>query len=95
MSHPVAIGYSMVERPDKKRAYHCDLCGHESDDIDAARAHKAVHVAGPDLLEAAKIGLACLESEEGSDKTEGDKVRAAIAKAEPKKENTDAEKQAP
>lgn len=35
-----------------------------------------------DLLEAAKMGLSVLESEEGSDKTQGDIMRSAIAKAE-------------
>lgn len=41
--------------------------------------------AAEDLLSAAKIGLDCIESEEGSDRTDGNKVRAAIAKAEPAK----------
>lgn len=38
--------------------------------------------AAPELLEAAKIGLSWCESEEGSDHSDGDKIRAAIAKAE-------------
>lgn len=38
--------------------------------------------AAPELLEAAKIGLAYIESEEGSDKSDSARVRAAIAKAE-------------
>lgn len=42
--------------------------------VRACNAHYA-------LLETAKIGLAHLEGEEGSDRTEGDFVRAAIAKA--------------
>ena len=56
------------------------------DEEDEANARFIVHAANSheDLLEAAKIGLSVLESEEGTDKTEGDKVRAAIAKAEEK-----------
>lgn len=37
-----------------------------------------------ELLEAAKIGLGCLESEEGTDQTTGNIVRSAIAKSEGK-----------
>lgn len=45
-----STGYSVVENHDKTRSYLCDLCPEASADIDAARAHRAVHVAGPELL---------------------------------------------
>lgn len=47
-----STGYSRVENLDKSVSYHCDFCPESSPDIDAARAHRAVHVAGPELLEA-------------------------------------------
>lgn len=63
----------------------CKVSSHyrpsEETEANAAIIVQAVN-SHENLLEAAKIGLSCLESEEGTDKTEGDKVRAAIAKAE-------------
>lgn len=37
--------------------YDCALCGHTSPDLDQARAHRAAHVAGPELLAAADAAI--------------------------------------
>jgi hypothetical protein len=78
--------YTKVERADKSIAYECNLCVAESPDLDAARAHRAVHVAGPELLDAAKLPLEwrIAGTPTGKYQTDCEVIRAAIAKAEPK-----------
>lgn len=75
-----SLGYTVNVRLDQSRSYDCDLCPHSSQDIDGARAHKAVHVAGPDLLDAL-IGVVAISDRKHE---AWDKAHAAIAKAEPK-----------
>ena len=71
--------YTKVERADKSIAYECNLFGDESPDLDAARAHRAVHVAGPDLLAALTISRG-----QWIHSVNSKQCLAAIAKAEPK-----------
>ncbi len=54
MTRPANIGYSVRETLENGRVYDCGLCPHSSPTVDAARAHYAVHVAGPELLAAIK-----------------------------------------
>lgn len=51
------ITYTRNVKDDKPATYDCCLCGNYAEDVDSARAHHAVHVAGPDLLSAAKALL--------------------------------------
>ena len=85
-------GYTARERLDKTTEYLCDLCPHVSQDLEGARAHKAVHVAGPELLTALKAflrapsvgssghGSVTIEVQEFNLKA----ARSAVDKAEPK-----------
>jgi len=72
-------GYTGREELDKSRAYDCNLCPHVSTELDAARAHYAVYVAGPDMLTA-------LKEIENAKYSSGARTiaRCAVAKAEPK-----------
>lgn len=78
-------GYTVVERADKSLAYCCDLCPHEEGNLDAARAHKAVHVAGPELLEALRFTMNRCQLYGPADAAR-ELARNAITKAEPTKE---------
>ncbi|MDD5301538.1 MAG: hypothetical protein PHS14_00400 [Elusimicrobia bacterium] len=78
MTRPAA--YTIRETLDNGRAYDCNMCPHASPDLDAARAHYAVHVAGPDTLTALKGVVALSDRKHDA----WDKAHAAIAKAEPK-----------
>lgn len=91
--------YTKVERKDKTSVYACNLCSTESTDLDAARAHRAVHVAGPTLLAAMKNVAGLATYPQGIDRAsptdmaedlEGilEAAAAAIAEAEPKKDAT-------
>lgn len=71
-------GYTIRETLDNGRAYDCTMCPHSSPDLDLARAHYAVHVAGPELLKAIKV-INNSHGEFGFDLAED-----AITKAEPK-----------
>lgn len=95
-----AQGYTLRVHIDDTRHYDCTFCSASSPDLDAARAHHAVHVAGPELLAAAKGLLetrgAVKEARTRADyemliartKADGDKLAAAVAKAEPTKGTT-------
>lgn len=74
-----STGYTVSTRLDDSRSYDCILCAHSSPDVDGARAHKAVHVAGPDLLDA-------LSTSRGQwiHSVNRDQCLKALAKAEPK-----------
>lgn len=77
-------GYTVRESDGGKRSYDCDLCPHSSVDMDGARAHRAVHVAGPELLAALK-GLRKETRNPGRENIFlAETCDAAIAKAEPK-----------
>ena len=77
------ILYTLKVKDDQTRTYDCGLCGNYEMDVDSARAHQAVHAAGPELLKACKYAIESI----GSYSAEND-LMAAIAKAEPRKETT-------
>lgn len=77
-------GYTVRTMGDDSKSYDCTCCGNSSIDLDAARAHHAVHVAGPELLAALKkaqlqLTLLGLQMEGPT----GAEIAAAVAKAEP------------
>lgn len=74
-----ATGYTLRIGLNDVRTYDCDLCCEHSPDIDSARAHRAIHVAGPDLLKAAKDLVAANFMNDTAER----KLIAAIDKAEP------------
>ncbi len=74
------ITYTRNVKDDQTATYDCGLCGHYSVDVDGARAHHAVHVAGPDLLLALTISRDKLEGEGLGTDAEDE----ALAKAAPK-----------
>lgn len=94
------ISYTVLERDGGAKSYECQMCGVSSTDLDAARAHHASHVAGPDLLSAAKALLVtrgAIRDYRGKNgehvvfqdlirrtKDAGDLLEIAVAKAEPK-----------
>lgn len=91
------ISYTVIEKDGAAKSYECGMCGVSSADLDAARAHHAVHVAGPDMLRAHKAIRARIEGEwdqpdlvsmgdlNGVPANDFMKwTEAAIAKAEPK-----------
>lgn len=82
----MSIGYAAREELNSGRVYDCNLCPHVSPDLDLARAHYAVHVAAPDLLDSAKKAVAWKILGSPSSTYDADMIfiRAAIAKAEPK-----------
>lgn len=95
-----STGYHLTIGPGDVRSYDCDFCSHVGSDIDAARAHRNVHVAGPDLLVACKaqhdaidILLATMIAKDAKFMPTKSRIwsilvqgNAAIAKAEPTKE---------
>ena len=77
------ITYTRAEKEGKPADYDCGLCPHSAPDVDGARAHQAVHVAGPELLAALKE-VERINNDGERDAMEIERVyRAAIAKAEP------------
>lgn len=89
----VTPGYTAAKALDGSVAYDCDFCAARASDLEAARAHRAVHVAGPALL-AALQGLGvhpefdycfCLNRAQQKAGHAGEcrEARAAIAKAVP------------
>lgn len=79
-----AKGYTIRTALDDSRHYDCVMCAHSAPSIDAARAHHAVHVAGPDMLEALRVADHALEAEGFREVLPIRAcVLAAIAKAEP------------
>jgi len=90
-----AAGYTLRIHLDETRHYDCNFCSSSSPDLDGARAHHAVHVAGPDLLAAVKNIKGLATYERGIDRAsqtdmqedlEGilEAADSAIATAEPK-----------
>lgn len=88
-------GYTLRIALDESRHYDCNFCSASSPDLDGARAHHAVHVAGPDLLAAVKNIKGLATYERGIDRAaltdlqedlEGilEAADSAIATAEPK-----------
>lgn len=75
-----AKGYTLRNALDDSIHYDCNLCSASSPTLDAARAHHAVHVAGPELLPALKEVVRISNRKHDA----WDAARAAIAKAEPK-----------
>jgi hypothetical protein len=85
------ISYTVLERDGGRKTYECKLCGASSPDLDAARAHHAAHVAGPELLEVGKtfrdldkIGYAKPGRPGDSYNIAMQRLHAVLAKAEPK-----------
>ena len=83
-----APGYVLRVIHDGARHYDCNSCGHTALDLDSARTHHALHVAGPDLY-AALEGLANCPDVNLDDLDELTtaavlKARAVLDKARPK-----------
>lgn len=90
-----STGYTVAENLDKSRSYVCDFCPNYAPDIDSARAHRNVHVLGPELLEAAKEVLGTRGQARGahtmadyhalihSTRAAADRLAAVVAKADP------------
>ena len=75
--------YAVTERLDKTISYDCARCPHSAPDVDAARAHRAVHVAGPELFDAAKSAFIGLSNGKGAVPFIITLLRVALRKADP------------
>lgn len=88
-----STGYTLNEHLDKSRTYDCDFCPVSSSDVDSARAHRAIHVAGPELLEALAditgVPLKSMSDRDGSwvaiYRNKIDAGRALVEKVQPAK----------
>lgn len=82
------ILYTRNAKDDQTATYDCSLCGNYELDVDGARAHQAVHAAGPELLAALKGLTNCPDvNVDEVDVVTADAMKiacAAILKAEPK-----------
>lgn len=79
-----AIGYTVrTLLGDDTKSYDCNSCPHSSTGVDHARAHQAIHAAGPELLAAAKAAETGLYTGRGSVPFIISMLHDAIAKAEP------------
>lgn len=90
-----APGYEMTIKRDGTRWYECRLCSHSAPGLDIARAHHALHVAGPDMRAALQLAEDILERASDALESLGDEqtrglvrsaaleVNFALAKLEP------------